>query len=189
MQKLVPRFGRKVLQAGAALMVAGLLIYIWESDRYGMGITSWQMILPLVVMGTGMGLIVAPLTDMVLSEVPKEHSGSASGLINTVQQMGNALGLGLVAVVFFGSIDDRLAPPQVGPAFAEAFQHSLWWVAGVLAVIFLVMFALPARPQRQAEDGEVSDDAGAAAGAAAGVGMGAAGASGSDVAKEPALTS
>ncbi|MER5367119.1 MFS transporter [Streptomyces sp. NPDC002722] len=188
-QKLVPRFGRKVLQAGAALMVAGLLIYIWESDRYGMGITSWQMILPLVVMGTGMGLIVAPLTDMVLSEVPKEHSGSASGLINTVQQMGNALGLGLVAVVFFGSIDDRLAPPKVGPAFAEAFQHSLWWVAGVLAVIFLVMFALPARPQRQAEDGEESDDTGAAAGAAAGVGVGAAGASGSDVAKEPALTS
>ena len=116
-----------------------------------MGIASWQMALPLVVMGLGMGLIVAPLTDAVLSEVPKEHSGSASGLINTVQQMGNALGLGLVSVVFFGSIGDDLVPPQLNQAFVDGFQHSLWYVAGVLAVIFLVMFALPARPQQHVE--------------------------------------
>ncbi|MFD7335198.1 MFS transporter [Streptomyces violascens] len=150
-QKLVPRFGRKVLQAGALTMVAGLLIYIWEADRYGMDIAPWQMALPLVVMGLGMGLIVAPLTDAVLSDVPKEHSGSASGLINTVQQMGNALGLGLVSVVFFGSIGDDLVPPQLNRAFVDGFQHSLWYVAGVLAVIFLVMFALPAKPQQHVE--------------------------------------
>ncbi|MFC9249303.1 MFS transporter [Streptomyces sp. NPDC057136] len=150
-QKLVPRFGRKVLQAGALLMIAGLLLYIWESEHYGMAITPWQMALPLVVMGVGMGLIVAPLTDAVLSEVPREHSGSASGLFNTVQQMGTALGLGLVSVVFFGVIDDAATPQAVGPAFAEAFQQSLWWVAGVLAVIFLAMFALPARPKAHVE--------------------------------------
>ncbi|TXS36370.1 MFS transporter [Streptomyces sp. OR43] len=155
-QKLVPRFGRKVLQAGALLMIAGLLLYIWESGRYGMAITSWQMALPLVVMGVGMGLIVAPLADAVLSEVPKEHAGSASGLFNTVQQMGNALGLALVSVVFFGAMGDRLTPPEIGPAFADAFEHSLWWVAGVLAVIFLVMFALPARPKQHVEGGDES---------------------------------
>ncbi|MER0446311.1 MFS transporter [Streptomyces sp. Edi4] len=150
-QKLVPRFGRKVLQGGALTMAAGLLIYIWEAGHYGMDIAPWQMALPLVVMGLGMGLIVAPLTDAVLSEVPKEHSGSASGLINTVQQMGNALGLGLVSVVFFGSIGDDLAPPRLNQAFVAGFQHSLWYVAGVLAVIFLVMFALPARPRLHVE--------------------------------------
>jgi EmrB/QacA subfamily drug resistance transporter len=150
-QKLVPRFGRKVLQAGALVMAAGVLLYIWESDRYGLGIASWQMALPLVVMGAGMGLIVAPLTDAVLSDVPREHAGSASGLINTVQQMGNALGLGLVSVVFFGSIDDRLTPAQVGPAFVNAFQHALGWVAAVMGVIFLLMFALPRRAAQQVE--------------------------------------
>ena len=162
-QKLVPRFGRKVLQAGAVLMIAGLLLYIWEAERYGMDIAPWQMALPLVVMGAGMGLIVAPLTDAVLSEVPKEHSGSASGLINTVQQMGTALGLGLVSVVFFGVIDDGVAPRAMGPAFAEAFQQSLWWVAGVLAVIFLVMFALPARPKAHVDGSAGEGDEGGAA--------------------------
>ncbi|WP_055529767.1 MFS transporter [Streptomyces graminilatus] len=145
-QKLVPRFGRKVLQAGALVMGAGVLIYIWESGRYGLDIASWQMALPLVVMGAGMGLIVAPLTDVVLSEVPKEHAGSASGLISTVQQMGNALGLGLVAVVFFGTMGDRLTANEVGPEFVDAFQNALGWVAGLMGAIFLVMFALPARP-------------------------------------------
>ncbi|MGW3957113.1 MFS transporter [Streptomyces sp. NPDC004752] len=153
-QKLVPRFGRGVLQAGALLMALGVLLYLAESERYGLGIAAWQMALPLVVMGVGMGLIVAPLTDAVLSEVPREHAGSASGLINTVQQMGNALGLGLVSVVFFGVIDDGLTPAQVGPAFVNAFQHALGWVAAVLGVIFLLMFALPRRPAQHVEGAE-----------------------------------
>ncbi|MEW2569639.1 MFS transporter [Streptomyces sp. NPDC047070] len=168
-QKLVPRFGRKVLQAGALTMAAGVLLYIWESERYGLSIASWQMALPLVVMGLGMGLIVAPLTDAVLSEVPREHAGSASGLINTVQQMGNALGLALVSVVFFGRISDRLAPPEVGPAFVDAFQHAMVWVAVVMTVIFLLMSALPKRPAQHVEGSaategaEVTDEAPAAA--------------------------
>ncbi|MFJ9537142.1 MFS transporter [Streptomyces sp. NPDC101225] len=162
-QQLVPRFGRRVLQAGALLMAAGVLLYIGESGRYGTGIASWQMVLPLVVMGVGMGLIVAPLTDAVLSEVPREHAGSASGLINTVQQMGNALGLGLVSVVFFGEIGDRLTPDQVGPSFVHAFQHALGWVAGVMGAIFLLMFALPKRSAQQAEDGEDGPASGASA--------------------------
>ncbi|MFH9549139.1 MFS transporter [Streptomyces sp. NPDC017435] len=150
-QKLVPRFGRKVLQTGALAMAVGVLLYIWESQRYGLGITSWQMALPLVVMGAGMGLIFAPLTDAVLSDVPREHAGSASGLINTVQQMGNALGLGLVAVVFFGRIGDRLTRAEVGPAFANAFEYALGWVALVMFAIFLLMFALPKRPAQHVE--------------------------------------
>ncbi|WP_129311982.1 MFS transporter [Streptomyces sp. L2] len=162
-QKLVPRFGRKVLQAGALVMAAGVLVYIWEAHRYGQSIASWQMALPLVVMGAGMGLIVAPLTDAVLSEVPREHAGSASGLINTVQQMGNALGLGLVSVVFFGSVGERLTRDQVGPAFVHAFQHALWWVAAIMGVIFLLMSALPKRPAQHVEGGAAEEPASAGA--------------------------
>ncbi|GGZ24715.1 MFS transporter [Streptomyces inusitatus] len=171
-QKLVPRFGRKVLQAGALTMAAGVLLYIWAAGHYGTGINSWQMIAPLVVMGVGMGLIVAPLTDAVLSDVPREHAGSASGLINTMGQTGNALGLGLVSVVFFGSMSGSTGdgisehsgagagagvPEAVGEAFADAFQNSLSWVVAVLVVIFLVMFALPARPRPKPEAAEPTE--------------------------------
>ncbi|MEU3724756.1 MFS transporter [Streptomyces sp. NPDC031705] len=154
-EKFVPRFGRKVLQAGALVMAAGLLLYIWESERYGMGITSWQMAAPLIVMGIGMGLIVAPLNDTILSQVPREHAGSASGLINTTGQMGNALGLALTSVVFFGSIeDDRI----LGVSYVEAFRGALWWVVAVLVAIFAVMFVLPRRQIPLAErEGAVAE--------------------------------
>ncbi|WP_371480601.1 MFS transporter [Kitasatospora sp. NBC_00315] len=157
-QKLVPRFGRKVLQAGALVMAAGVLLYIGEAHRYGVGIQPWQMALPLVVMGAGMGLIVAPITEAILSEVPREHAGSASGLINTTGQLGTALGLGLVSVAFFGAMDDHVAPEAVGAAFTVAFTHALWWVVGVLAVVFALMFALPKRPAGPEAAGSVDPD-------------------------------
>ncbi len=77
--------------------------------------------------------------------------GAASGLINTVQQMGNALGLGLVSVVFFGTMSDHLTPARIGAAYADGFQNALGWVAGVMGVIFLLMFALPRRPAQHVE--------------------------------------
>ncbi|MFI8308911.1 MFS transporter [Streptomyces sp. NPDC085927] len=150
-QMLVPKFGRMVLQAGALTMASGMLAYAWAADQYGADITSWQMALPLAVIGTGMGLITAPLTNAVLADVPREHSGSASGLINTTLQMGNALGLGLTSVVFFALIGDDLSPASLGPAYVDAYQNALWWVAGVLGVIFLLIFLLPARPAQGPE--------------------------------------
>ncbi|MFC5722034.1 MFS transporter [Streptomyces gamaensis] len=159
-QKLVPRFGRKVLQAGALVMAAGVLLYIWEAGHYGASIASWQMAAPLIVMGVGMGLIVAPITDMVLSEVPREHAGSASGLINTVQQLGNAIGLGLVSVAFFGVVDK--ADPRheaLADIFGGAFTNALWWVVGGLVVVFALMFLLPSGNRTAPAAGEEREPA------------------------------
>lgn len=165
-QVLVPRFGRRVMQAGALVMLAGTLLFIVSSARYGMDIAPWQMWPAMVVMGAGMGLIVAPLTDAVLSEVPKEHSGSASGLINTTNQLGVALGLGLSSVAFFAVIDagDPAVTP-IGLIFADAFGRAMWWVAGLLAVAFLLMFALPRAARAHTDDqaAAVAADGGAAA--------------------------
>jgi EmrB/QacA subfamily drug resistance transporter len=142
-EKLIPRFGRKVLQAGAVIMALGMLLYWWEADRYGLGIASWQMALPLTVIGLGMGLIVAPLANAVLAEVPVEHAGSASGLINTTLQTGQALGLALTSVFFFGVMAENVAGPRVGPEFVGAFQNTLVWVASILLGIAVLMVALP----------------------------------------------
>ncbi|MEC4017338.1 MFS transporter [Streptomyces sp. H27-D2] len=161
-QVLVPLYGRKVLQAGALVKLAGVLLYIWEAEQYGADIRSWQMALPLAVMGVGMGLIVAPITDSVLSEVPREHAGSASGLINTTNQLGLAFGLGLVSIAFFGIVDD--ADPRrepMGEVFTGAFTHALWWVAGGLAIVFALMFALPRKaPDTAPDEDEAAGPAG-----------------------------
>jgi MFS family permease len=138
-QLLVPRFGRKVLQAGALTTAAGALLYIGEAARYGQAVHSWQMALPLLVMGAGMGMIFSPLTDAVLSDVPQDHAGSASGLINTTNQLGNAFGLALVSVAFTGSTPIR------------AFEHAMLWMVGALAIAAVLMTALPRRAARTPE--------------------------------------
>jgi uncharacterized iron-regulated membrane protein len=59
------------------------------------------MALPLLITGIGMGLVVAPIFDLILTDVPTRDAGSASGLLNTSQQLGQAFGIALTALVFF----------------------------------------------------------------------------------------
>jgi EmrB/QacA subfamily drug resistance transporter len=102
---LTPRFGRRVLMAGALLNAIGFAAYIWASWHYGVSISSWQMVGPLIVAGIGFGLVVAPMIDLILTDVPVQDAGSASGLLNTTQQVGMALGVALVGVIFFSYLD------------------------------------------------------------------------------------
>ena len=103
-QVLTPRFGRRVLMAGALLNAAGFASYLWVAARYGPEVRSWQMILPLIAAGVGFGMVVAPMIDLVLTDVPVRDAGSASGLLNTTQQVGMALGVALVGVIFFAQL-------------------------------------------------------------------------------------
>ena len=146
-QLLTPRYGRNVLMAGAVTAGAGFGLYIFLTAHYGTTIQSWPMIAPLAITGAGFGLIVSPLVDLVLSGVPRDDAGSASGLLNTVQQLGVALGIALIGTIFF----DRLAAllgtrtAAAGPAFSMSFRTTLWYDVGAMALVFVLMFALPRR--------------------------------------------
>jgi EmrB/QacA subfamily drug resistance transporter len=104
-QVLTPRFGRRVLLAGALLNAAGFAAYAWAAHHFGPQISSWQMAWPLVLSGYGFGLVVAPMVDAILTDVPVRDAGSGSGLLSTTQQVGMALGVALVGVLFFTQLD------------------------------------------------------------------------------------
>jgi len=97
----VPRFVRKVVQFGVLLMGGVLVLYIEMAKHLDLSFTSLQMALPLLITGIGMGLVVAPIFDLILTDVPTRDAGSASGLLNTSQQLGQAFGIALTALVFF----------------------------------------------------------------------------------------
>lgn len=136
MVALVPKFGRKVLQVGAVVTVLGALSFLWAAGHYGSGIGSWQLVVPMLLVGLGFGLIAAPLPQIVISEVPLKDAGSASGVVHTNAQLGFAIGGALVSVVFFGglagntgtAIDDQsaqlrkelVATAQLTPGAADA---------------------------------------------------------------------
>jgi EmrB/QacA subfamily drug resistance transporter len=99
--RLVPRFGRIVLVIGGFINAIGFLAFAWLAWHYGPSLSSWQIIIAQIVSGIGFGMIVAPTLDLLLGLVPSHEAGNASGLLNTIQQLGMALGVAVISVVFF----------------------------------------------------------------------------------------
>jgi len=109
-QVLTPRYGRRVLMVGVLLVATGFAVYTWIGSRQGAGIASWQMVVPLFAAGFGFGLMVAPMLDLVLTGVPANDAGSATGLLSTIQQVGMALGVALIGVLFLARLDGAAGP-------------------------------------------------------------------------------
>jgi EmrB/QacA subfamily drug resistance transporter len=96
------RLGTRVLMAGCALMIIGQLGVIGVMDWAGTGLQGWQLLAPMFVAGLGGGFFIAPVTSVVLAGITARDSGAASGALATVQQVGAALGIAVVGVIFFG---------------------------------------------------------------------------------------
>ncbi|HEY5695535.1 MAG TPA: MFS transporter, partial [Candidatus Saccharimonadales bacterium] len=89
-QKLIPKLGRYALSFGAVVMAIGLLITYLFVKAHGVDTSPWEFIPGLLVTGAGMGLVMAPIFAVVLTDVDHKHAGSASGILNAVQQLGAA---------------------------------------------------------------------------------------------------
>ncbi|HET9172773.1 MAG TPA: MFS transporter [Actinospica sp.] len=103
-QYLAPALGKYTLIIGGVLLALGALLFIGTAARYTDLIHSWEMIPALFVMGLGVGLVVAPLMDFALTDVPHESAGSASGAINMTWQLGTTVGIAIVGVIFLSPL-------------------------------------------------------------------------------------
>jgi hypothetical protein len=108
--RLAPRFGKWTITVGASTMVVGIVAIMLTLHSAGTGLTGWDLIPSFLVAGLGMGTVVAPLLNVVLAGVPPRHAGSASGVLTTFQQLGGAMGVAVVGVVFFGLLSGGAAP-------------------------------------------------------------------------------
>jgi EmrB/QacA subfamily drug resistance transporter len=132
---LAQRHGRRVLAIGAAAMVAGILGVALAANDVGMDGSPWPIVPGLVVAGAGLALLVIPLVNVVLAAVPAEVAGGASGLFSTAQQLGGALGVGLVGTVFFGYLD--------GHTFEAALVHAVPYTMAAFALCGILALLLP----------------------------------------------
>lgn len=138
MQVFVPRLGRTTLVLGSLVMAAGVLLFALEMIWFGLSVTSLDLVVPLLLIGLGMGGVVAPLINLLIAEVPPQDAGSASGVINTAAQFGGAAGIALIGLVF--------APPATGSFdFVGVGATALWFTVGALVLSAVVLLALPRR--------------------------------------------
>ncbi len=135
----LPRFGRRVLSAGPLVMALGLALVVATSRHYGNALTPWQLLPSLVVSGLGMGLFVSSIVAFTLADVPRHEAGSASGVVNAIDQVGAALGVAIFGGVFFG-----VAATQ---DLRAAFEHTLGLSSLTLLAIAAATPLLPFHPR------------------------------------------
>ncbi|HET6549284.1 MAG TPA: MFS transporter [Solirubrobacter sp.] len=136
---LGPRFGRATLHGGLLVMLAGVFGLLLTAQD---GASAWALAAPEFVAGIGMGALLAPLFNFVLAGVDDDEVGSASGVLNAMQQMGGATGIAVLGTVFFAVAASR--------GLVSAFHESLWIEAGVLAVTGILVGLLPKRAREEA---------------------------------------
>ncbi|WP_033295588.1 MFS transporter [Amycolatopsis jejuensis] len=92
-QWLVPRYGTRILYTGVGLLTVGVIGLIFLRP----------VLVPLGVAGLGTGLFTVPFFTAALDRVRPAETGSASGLLNAVQQLGGTVGVSVLTAVFLAS--------------------------------------------------------------------------------------
>jgi EmrB/QacA subfamily drug resistance transporter len=118
---LIDRFGaRGPLIVGPAIAAGGFALLAISRQPY------WTILVPMVVLGLGLAVTVAPLTTAVLNAVPTHRTGVASGINNAVASVGSLLViavLGSVAVSAMSrSLERRLESPAAPPEVRQAVE-------------------------------------------------------------------
>ena len=146
---LVTRFGFKpVLVTGLVITAAGL---VWFSQVDADGSYVGDVLFPSLLAAVGLGLAFVSMTVAAVSGVEAHEAGLASGLINTSQQIGGALGLAILATIANTRTDDAVASGNALPAaLTEGFQAAFMVGAGIaIAGAVLAMVLVSGRASRE----------------------------------------
>jgi EmrB/QacA subfamily drug resistance transporter len=143
---MMGRMGRRILHLGLGIMAVGLAGVVAVFTAVGSSTGTWNLAAPLAVYGFGMGMIFVPLFDIIMGEVRDHEVGSASSLLESLQQLGSSLGVAVLGTVFFSAIGAR---PLVGD-FVGAARVIALIALGLVVVAFAIGFLLPRRARHAA---------------------------------------
>jgi len=128
---------RPLLVAGMALMAAGLA---WIAVIATPTVAYGRLVPAFVMAGVGMSLYFAPVANLVLSTVRRNEEGKASGVNNTVREVGGVFGVAVLASVF--AAVGGYATPQL---FVDGMVAALWVGAAAVALAGIAAIAIPPR--------------------------------------------
>jgi predicted MFS family arabinose efflux permease len=140
------RLGRRVLHAGLVVEAAGLLGIYAVLRGAGGGVSTVDLVAPMVIGGAGMGMVFVPLFDIVMAGVRPREMGSASGVLQTVNSLGMSLGIAGIGAIFFALIGGRGGHV---PVYLHAAQWTALATVGLLVSSFVIGFGLPRRAREQ----------------------------------------
>jgi predicted MFS family arabinose efflux permease len=137
--------GRPILHIGLAIMAAGTTV-LYLSLRWTDGAGILDLAPGLAVFGFGMGMIFVPLFSIIMGEIDDHEVGSASGLLESLQQLGASLGVAVLATLFFGKIKLEDGGPPAAMRTGRhlvAAQDTLLITLALIGVAFAIGWLLP----------------------------------------------
>jgi MFS family permease len=140
------KLGRRVLHAGLVVEAAGLLAVYAVLRGAGTGVSTMDLLAPMVVGGIGMGMVFVPLFDIVMAGVRPQEMGSASGVLQTVNALGMSLGIAGIGAIFFALAGGH---GRHVPVYLSAAEWTALATVGLLACSFVVAFGLPRRARER----------------------------------------
>ena len=144
---------KPIMLAGMSLMGVGLLVF----TQISVDGSYWRNLFPgFLIIGLGMPFVFVPVTIAAVAGVSHDEAGLASGLINTSQQIGGALGIAVLAAVAnhvagSGIASGTAQQQAVVDGFATAF-----WIAAAAALVGVVSIAVFVKRSELAPVGEVA---------------------------------
>jgi EmrB/QacA subfamily drug resistance transporter len=150
---LVTRFGFKPVLIAGLVLVAGALV--WFAQVSPGGSYLGDILFPSLLAAVGLGFAFVPMMVASVSGVRAHEAGLASGLINTSQQIGGALGLAILATVATARTEDAMVaaggnPAALPAALTEGFQSAFLVGAGfAIAGALLAMILISSRASRE----------------------------------------
>jgi EmrB/QacA subfamily drug resistance transporter len=152
---LITKFGVKpVLVLGMVLIAIGLF---WFAQISPDGSYVGDILFPAVISALGLGFAFVPMTVGAVAGVEPHEAGLASGLINTSQQVGGALGLAVLAAIANSRTDSLAESGSSMPvALTEGFQSALL-VGSVFALVgaIIAFLFVGSKDVAMTEDGEL----------------------------------
>jgi MFS family permease len=140
------RLGRTVLHAGLAIKAVGVVALYVVLEQAGAGVGHLHFTAPLLVAGIGMGMVFVPLFDIILAGVADHEVGSASGVLQALQQLGMSLGVAGLGTLFFGLVGSQAARAA---DFVAAAEPTILVTVALLAAAFAIGFLLPRHAREQ----------------------------------------
>jgi EmrB/QacA subfamily drug resistance transporter len=123
--RLSDRYGGKyILLIGLSCFAAGMGLVVYLISLTATQATFWG---PAALAGVGMGMTFAPLTTVAMRDIRPQMAGAASGVLNTVRQLGGAIGSAVIGAVLqnrlAGELHDQAVAysTQLPPAFRGQF--------------------------------------------------------------------
>lgn len=145
--RVVMRLGRSALFLGAGLMTFGLASF-WLILLVvpATGLNEAIFLVSLVAIGAGNGLFLSPNAQFIIATVDNSEAGAASGVLNTMQRLGTAIGIAVIGSILFGTLNvtsSMPTPSELATAFAHSAMLAMGTSAALTFLALLLIFALP----------------------------------------------